>query len=288
MLGSASGAVAAVAGTFREHWPSSADVYLRGGTVPAPGSRFENPDLAAAYSRILGQAEAAGSDRETQIEAARLAFYEGFVAEPIAAYTERAEVMDVTGRRHCGLLAGSDLAGWRASPEAPVTLEYRGLTVCKTGPWGQGPVFLQQLALLDGFDLRAMGPGSADFIHTVTECAKLAFADREAWYGDPRATDVPLAALLSREYAAQRRGLVRGDASAELIPGSPGGAKPRLPGYAAAAFGASAGPGRAGAGAPPAGSAGPGRGAPVGAGCGGGGRGGPGPPPWPRGGIGGV
>src|SRR5258707_3603631 len=237
MLGSASAAVAAVAGTFREHWPSSADVYLRGGAAPAPGSRFENPDLAAAYSRILGQAEAAGSDRETQIEAARLAFYEGFVAEAIAAYTERAEVMDVTGRRHRGLLAGSDLAGWRASPEAPVTLEYQGLTVCKTGPWGQGPVFLQQLALLDGFDLRAMGPGSADFIHTVTECAKLAFADREAWYGDPRATDVPLAGLLSPEYAAQRRGLVRAEASAELIPGSPGGASPRLPGYALAASG---------------------------------------------------
>jgi gamma-glutamyltranspeptidase / glutathione hydrolase len=255
MLGSASAAVAAVAGTFREHWPSSADVYLRGGAAPAPGSRFENPDLATAYSRILGQAEAAGSDRETQIEAARLAFYEGFVAEAIAAYTERAEVMDVTGRRHRGLLAGSDLAGWRASPEAPVTLEYQGLTVCKTGPWGQGPVFLQQLALLDGFDLRAMGPGSADFIHTVTECAKLAFADREAWYGDPRATDVPLAALLSPEYAAQRRGLVRAEASAELVPGSPGGAKPRLPGYAAAAFGARAGPGRSGAGEPLAGSA---------------------------------
>jgi gamma-glutamyltranspeptidase/glutathione hydrolase len=255
MLGSASAAVAAVAGTFREHWPSSADVYLRGGAAPAPGSRFENPDLATAYSRILGQAEAAGSDRETQIEAARLAFYEGFVAEAIAAYTERAEVMDVTGRRHRGLLAGSDLAGWRASPEAPVTLEYQGLTVCKTGPWGQGPVFLQQLALLDGFDLRAMGPGSADFIHTVTECAKLAFADREAWYGDPRATDVPLAALLSPEYAAQRRGLVRAEASAELVPGSPGGAKPRLPGYAAAAFGAWAGPGRSGAGEPLAGSA---------------------------------
>ncbi len=254
MLGSASAAVAAVAGTFREHWPSSADVYLRGGAAPAPGSRFENPDLAAAYSRILGQAEAAGSDRETQIEAARRAFYEGFVAEAIAAYTERAEAMDVTGPRHRGLLAGSDLAGWRASTEAPVTLEYQGLTVCKTGPWGQGPVFLQQLALLDGFDLRAMGPGSADFIHTVTECAKLAFADREAWYGDPRATDVPLAGLLSREYAAQRRGLVRGDASAELIPGSPGGAKPRLPGYAAAAVGAWAGPGRSGAGEPLAGS----------------------------------
>src|SRR5260221_495482 len=150
---------------------------------------------------------------------------------------------------------GSDLAGWRASAEAPVTLQYQGLTVCKTGPWGQGPVFLQQLALLDGFDLKAMGAGSADFIHTVTECAKLAFADREAWYGDPRATDVPLARLLSPGDAAQRRGLVRADASAELIPGSPGGAKPRLPGYAAA-FGAGAGSGRSGVGEPLASAAG--------------------------------
>ncbi len=254
MLGSASGAVAAVAATFRDHWPSSAEVYLRGGAAPSPGSRFENPALAGAYSQILAQAEAAGSSREAQIEAARLAFYEGFVAEAVAAYLDRAEVMDVTGRCHHGLLTGADLAGWRASAEAPVTFAYQGLTVCKTGPWGQGPVFLQQLALLDGFDLRAMGPGSADLIHTITECAKLAFADREAWYGDPRATDVPLAALLSPEYAAQRRVLVRADASAELIPGSPGGAEPRLPGYAAAAFGAGAGSGWSGAGEPLAGS----------------------------------
>ena len=256
LLGSASAVIAAVAGTFREHWPSSAGVYLPGGAVPAPGSRFTNPDLAAAYTRILALAEAAGSDRETQIEAARRAYYEGFVAETIAAYAERAEVMDVTGRRHRGLLAGSDLAGWRASAEAPVTFEYQGLTVCKTGPWGQGPVFLQQLALLDGFDLKAMGPGSADFIHSVTECAKLAFADREAWYGDPRATDVPLAALLSPGYAAARRALVGADASAELIPGSPGGARPRLPGYAAAAFGAGATSGRTGHGQPLAASGG--------------------------------
>ncbi len=248
MLGAASAAIAALAGTFRDHWPSSADVYLRGGTAPAPGSRFGNPDLAAAYGKILAEAEAAGRDREIQIEAARLAFYEGFVAEAIAGYLERAEVMDVTGRRHRGLLTGPDLAGWRASAEAPVTFEYQDLTVCKTGPWGQGPVFLQQLALLDGFDLQAMGPGSADFIHTVTECAKLAFADREAWYGDPRATDVPLAGLLSPGYAARRRGLVGPDASADLLPGAPGGGEPRLPGYALAAFAGAVGA----AGRPPA------------------------------------
>ena len=237
MLASASAAVASVAGTFGEHWPSSAEVYLRGGTGPAPGERFTNPDLAAAYTRILDEAEAASSDREAQIEAARAAFYEGFVAEAIARFTERAEVMDVSGERHRALLTGSDLAAWRASVEAPVTLDYQGLTVCKTGPWGQGPVFLQQLALLDGFDLRAMGPGSADFIHTVTECAKLAFADREAWYGDPRQSDVPLAALLSPQYAARRRALVGGVASGDLVPGAPDGADPRLPGFALAVFG---------------------------------------------------
>jgi gamma-glutamyltranspeptidase / glutathione hydrolase len=237
MLATASAAIASVAGTFREHWPSSAEVYLGGGAAPAPGARFANPVLAAVYTRILDEAEAAGSGRDTQIEAARAAFYEGFVAEAIDAYLARAEVMDVTGVPHRGLLAGADLAGWRASVEAPVTLDYEGLTVCKTGPWGQGPVFLQQLALLDGFDLRGMGPGSADFIHTVTECAKLAFADREAWYGDPRQSDVPLAGLLSPEYAAQRRGLVGGEASAGLVPGAPGGVQPRLPGYALAVFG---------------------------------------------------
>ncbi|HUA30146.1 MAG TPA: gamma-glutamyltransferase family protein [Streptosporangiaceae bacterium] len=237
MLASASAGIAAVAGTFREHWPSSAEVYLRGGTGPAPGERFTNPDLAAVYSRILHEAEAASADREAQIEAARKAFYEGFVAEAIVAFTEHNEVMDVTGRRHIGLMTGADLAGWRASFEAPVTLDYEGLTVCKTGPWGQGPVFLQQLALLDGFDLRAMGPGSAEFIHTVTECAKLAFADREAWYGDPRQSDVPLADLLSPGYAAERRKLVGDVASADLVPGPAGGLEPRLPGYALAGFG---------------------------------------------------
>ncbi len=236
MLPSASEAIGGVAGTFREHWPSSAEVYLADG-VPAPGARFANPALAEVYRRILDEAEAAGPGRETQIEAARRAFYEGFVAEAITSYLDTAEVMDTSGTPHRGLLAGTDLAGWRASIEPPVSLDFRGFTVCKTGPWGQGPVFLQQLALLDGFDLQQMGPGSADFIHTVTECAKLAFADREAWYGDPRQTDVPLDALLSARYAAQRRELVGDQASAGLVPGAPAGVPGRLPGYARAAFG---------------------------------------------------
>jgi gamma-glutamyltranspeptidase / glutathione hydrolase len=226
--------IASVADAFREHWPTSAEVYLANG-VPAAGTRFANPVLADTYQRILAEAEAAGPGREVQIEAARRSFYTGFVAEAIGAYLARAQVMDVTGEPHGALLTADDLARWRAGTERPVTGEYAGLTVCKTGPWGQGPVFLQQLALLAGFDLGAMTPGGAQYIHTVVECAKLAFADREAWYGDPRLTDVPLAALLSPRYAAQRRALAGPVASADLRPGSPAGAPPRLPGYAATA-----------------------------------------------------
>ncbi|HEX9541112.1 MAG TPA: gamma-glutamyltransferase family protein [Streptosporangiaceae bacterium] len=231
MLPGASAGIASVAGLFRDHWPSSAEIYLADG-VPSPGSRFANPVLAAAYQRILDEAEAVGSARDGQIEAARRAFYDGFVAEAITAYTQRAEVMDVTGERHRALLTGADLAGWRASAETPVIFDYAGLTVCKTGPWGQGLVFLQQLALLAGSGVEAMEPGSAEFMHTVVECAKLAFADREAWYGDPRFGEVPLAGLLSAEYAAQRRALVGAEASGDLVPGAPGGMAPRLPGYA--------------------------------------------------------
>jgi gamma-glutamyltranspeptidase/glutathione hydrolase len=187
--------------------------------------------LGGVYQRIVGEAEAAGSSREAQIEAARRSFYEGFVAEAIGAYLARASVMDGTGERHAGLLSAGDLAAWRASTEPPATAGYAGLTVCKTGPWGQGPVFLQQLSLLAGLGLGDMAPGGVDHIHTVVECAKLAFADREAWYGDPAFTKVPLADLLSPQYAAQRRALVGGSASRDLRPGRPGGEQPRLPGF---------------------------------------------------------
>jgi gamma-glutamyltranspeptidase/glutathione hydrolase len=235
LLPAISWGIASVAELFRDHWPSSAEVYLPGGRVPAPGSRFANPALAGTYQRILDEAEGASRDRDEQIEAARRAYYEGFVAEAIAAYVTSAEVMDVTGRPHRGLLSGADLAAWRPRLEEPLTCEFGGLTVCKTQPWGQGPVFLQQLALLDGFDLPAMGPGTADYVHTVTECGKLAFADREAWYGDPDFADVPVKALLSAGYAAGRRGLVGPGASAGLRPGAPDGRVPRLPGFVTAA-----------------------------------------------------
>jgi len=135
------------------------------------------------------------------------------------------EVLDTSGRRHRGLLSGSDLAGWRATTEPPVTLDHGGHTVCKTGPWGQGPVFLAQLALLEGLEPRPRD--GAEYVHTVVEAAKLAFADREAFYGD--AMPVPLEALLGPGYADERRALIGERASLELRPGAPAGAEPRLP-----------------------------------------------------------
>jgi gamma-glutamyltranspeptidase/glutathione hydrolase len=221
--------IADVERLFREEWTTSAEVYLPGGAVPRSGSVMRNPVLAATLRRLLDEAEAAGGDRDRQIEAARAGFYEGFVAEAIEDFCKRTEAMDSSGSRHRGLLTGADMAGWRAGVEAPATYDYGGVRVCKTGPWGQGPVFLQQLSLLDGFDLGAMEPGGAELVHTVTECGKLAFADREAWYGDPDFVQVPLDALLGGAYAADRRALVGHDASLELRPGAPGGRQPTLP-----------------------------------------------------------
>jgi gamma-glutamyltranspeptidase / glutathione hydrolase len=186
------------------NWPSSAELYL---PAPRPGTLFRNPALAATYRRIID--EAGTGSREVRIDRARNAFYRGFVADEI----------DCFSTENGGLLAGGDLAGWEAAVEAPVTFDYHGYTVCKTGPWGQGPVFLQQLALLAGFDLPALGVGSAEYVHTIVESAKLAFADRDALYGDPAFVEVPLDHLLSPEYSDERRLLVGESASGELRPG---------------------------------------------------------------------
>jgi gamma-glutamyltranspeptidase/glutathione hydrolase len=213
-----------------DHWHSSRDVWLPGGRVPAAGSRLTNSDLADTLERIVNEAEATAADREGQAEAARACFYEGFVAEAIGELYAT-EAMDVTGEPHRGLLTFDDLASWRATVEEPVGLDHHGHRILKPGPWSQGPVLLQQLALLDGFDLSDLDPGSADLVHLVTECAKLAFADREAWYGDPADVDVPLEELLSATYAAERRRLVDPDRAVTegLDPGSPGGRPPKLP-----------------------------------------------------------
>lgn len=224
--------IATVERLFAEHWPTSAAVYLPGGSAPAAGARFTNPDLAATYTRVLAEAQAAGADRLAQIEAARRAFYEGFVADAVSRFVT-SPVRDSSGSDHAGLLTGDDLAGWRATEEPTVAVEFAGVEVHKTAAWGQGPVLLQQLRMLEALGVADADLGSAELVHTAIEVADLAFADREAWYGDPVGDDVPLDALLSREYAAERARLVGPAAGDGLRPGSPDGRAPRL----AAAFG---------------------------------------------------
>ncbi len=177
-----------------ESWPGSADLYL---PPPRPGALFRNLALGATYRRIVD--ESRGGSREQEIEAARRLFYEGFVAEEIDRFCAQED----------GFLTGADLAAWEATLEPVASFDYRGLTVCKTAAWASGPVGLQQLALLSGFDLA--GLSEAELVHVVTECAKLAFADRDALYGD---VEVPLDTLLSAEYNDRRRALVGEEASA--------------------------------------------------------------------------
>ena len=192
---------------LRDHWPTSAERWL---PAPAPGERLRQPALAETYRRLLAEAEAAGADREAQLEAARRAWYEGFVAEAIHTFSAK-EWMDDSGTPHAGLLTGDDMAGWRATWEPAVALDWRGLTVAKPAAWSQGPVLLQQLALLGDGDGDLPAPGSAELIHRAVEGGKLAFADREAFYGDD--PDVPLADLLSPEYTLARRALLGAEAS---------------------------------------------------------------------------
>ena len=206
---------------FRKHWTTSAAVYLPNNEVPKPGTLFTNPKLSETYARILKEAESAGSDREAQIEAARKAWSHGFVAEAIDKFCRTQEVMDVSGSPHRGVLSADDMARWQPTIEVPLTYDYGRYTVCKPGVWSQGPVMLQQLALLKGFELDGLDPAGPDFIHLQTECAKLAFADREKFYGDPKFTEIPIATLLSDAYNDERRKLISRDkASLDFVPGS--------------------------------------------------------------------
>jgi gamma-glutamyltranspeptidase/glutathione hydrolase len=198
---------------FLTKWPSSGRVYLPDGKVPPPGSVLKNPALANFFTRLLDAESAAKNrGREAGLDAARERFYRGDIAREIVAWS------DANG----GLLAASDLERFTTRTESAVSADYRGVTVFKCGPWSQGPVFLQQLKLLEGFDLGAMGHNSADYIHAVIESAKLSFADREAYYGDPEFIDVPISGLLSDHYAAIRRELIDpAHASMDQRPGDP-------------------------------------------------------------------
>jgi gamma-glutamyltranspeptidase/glutathione hydrolase len=233
---------------FCEHWTTSAAVYLPGGKVPKPGSMFANPKLADTYERILREASSANGSRESQIERARKVWSEGFVAEAVDRFCRTHDVMDVSGERHRGVLTGEDMARWQATVEAPISYDYGRYTVLKCGPWTQGLVTLQQLALLKGFELDGLDPAGPDFIHLQVECAKLAFADRDTFYGDPAFVDVPVEALLSEDYNTERRKLVTDRASLELRPGEIAGYGKRV--AARVSSGERAGVGKTGAGEP--------------------------------------
>jgi gamma-glutamyltranspeptidase/glutathione hydrolase len=219
----ANATIATVAELFAKHWPTSAAVYLRNGDVPATGTLFSNPVLAETYSRVLREATAVGGDRDLQIESARRCWSQGFIADAIDRFCREHAVLDTSGEPHHGVLTADDLARWHAHVEAPLVYDYGRYTVCKPGAWSQGPVMLQQLALLKGYDLRGANPASSEFVHLLVECSKLAYADREKFYGDPDFSEIPITTLLSDAYNDDRRKLISSKASDELRPGSVAG-----------------------------------------------------------------
>jgi len=208
---------------YLTRYPTTGELYLPGGRVPDVGEVWRNPDWAKVLKRLCAaEASAAHKGRIAGIEAAREAFYAGEIAETIVDFITSHPVEDASGSAHAGLLSCKDLAEWRASVEEPVALSYGDLTVHKCPTWTQGPVFLQQLALLAEDDLKALGHNSADYLHLLIESAKLAFADREAYYGDPKFDKVPLDVLLSPPYTAKRRALIEGEACPYFRPGDVG------------------------------------------------------------------
>jgi gamma-glutamyltranspeptidase/glutathione hydrolase len=229
-------AILAVESLFRSEWKSSAEVWLPGGRVPAPGKLFQSPAIAHTYTRLLDEAKSLGAnDRVRTIDAALDVFYRGFVAKEIDHFYTHEAIRDTTGNRNTGLLRYDDLAQWQATYEAPVTVDFGRYTVAKCGPWSQGPVLLQQLSILKHAGLDQIAPDSPEFVHRVTEATKLAMADRMAWYGDPLFSDIPITDLLSDAYGQERFERI-GELSSKLMQaGHPGGHVPVLPDLEAAA-----------------------------------------------------
>jgi len=224
-------AILAVRELFLEHWPSSAAVWLPQGKVPQPGALFRQPALAAMYERLLADAQREGGSRTGVIQAAMRIWQSGFVAREIEQYCRSEAVRDTSGENHKGLLTLDDMARWRTVVEQPATIEFGRYTVAKCGFWSQGPASLQQLGLLRHAGLQAHAPDSAGFVHRIAEAAKLALADRLAWYGTAQANCADAQqALLSDAYLRERWTQVDlARASGELRPGSPLGRAPVLP-----------------------------------------------------------
>ena len=204
---------------FLEDWKSSAEVYLPKDKLPNIGDFFSNKKMSGTYKKIVAQASSFSSNREKQIEKAREIWKSGFIAENIHDFCKNNYFIDTSDRKHNGILDGNDLAGWQAHEEKARSFKYKNYEVFKTDVWGQGPCFLQQLAILDNFDLSKFSENSPEFVHIITEATKLAFADREAFYGDPNFVNVPIDQLLSRKYNIERAKLINEKASLEVRPG---------------------------------------------------------------------
>lgn len=214
---------------FFDLWPTSKAVFLPNGRVPLAGEMFSQPDLARTM-RAMKDAEAkalkAGATRTAAIDAVRDYFYRGEVARKIDAFM----------KENNGLLRYEDMAAFTLEPEEPVSTEYRGYRVYKPGFWSQGPVMLEALNMLEGVDIKSLGKNSPEYIHTLVETLKLAYADRDTYYGDPHFARIPADRLLSKEYAAERRKLIGDRASLDFVPGA-FGSKPGVhPSQADAAF----------------------------------------------------
>ncbi len=224
MLGRVGTTIAAVSALFRTHWPTSAELWMPGGRIPAEGELVWNLAYARTLERLV-EAGVKAPTREAGIDAARREWREGFVARAMADSVQVPH-RHSSGTDHRGVLALADLAGFEARFEAAATVEFRGHTIAKTGPWGQGPALLLSLAILSGFEDRYLDPSTELGAHTILEAHKLALADREAYYGD---TDVPLDYLLSEEYCAGRRAMITDRASHDFRPGIVPGRKPYFP-----------------------------------------------------------
>lgn len=194
-------------------YPTTMRIYMPNGQAPQAGDIFKNPDLARTLRKLVeAENENLGKGRHAALKAARDRFYKGDIARDFAAFSEA----------NGGLFRYEDFAGYYAEVETPVSVNYRGYDIYKNPSASQGPAELIALNLLEGYDPKAMGHNSADFIHTSVEAIKLAMADREKYLGDMDFIKIPYAGLLSKEYANERRKLIDPEhASLELRPGSP-------------------------------------------------------------------
>ncbi len=220
LLGAVAATVDRVSGLFAEHWPTSAELWLRGGAGPAAGELHRNLAWADTLAALVRAGDDTGGTREARVEAVRTAWSHGFVAEAIDRFARRPH-RHSGGEVLPGVITGADLAAYSATWEEPLTLDWQGHTIAKTGAWGQGPTLLQVLRMSGDAD-----PDTAEGIHRLVETWKLAMADREAWFGD--SDDVPVAALLDPAYAAQRAALIGERADLTVRPGAPGGREPRM------------------------------------------------------------